>query len=1149
MDSFSVICLFECLQVVEIVYGSRIYHVGNFTDQDAASLARWIAEEALSADTTPPATVTEADVRSGAARAAALDAAGRCRRLVLSLPKDRVGRTGWGFALGDHPLLGCPELAVVPGSPAFLQVPAVFRRGCCVAWWRIGDGGREDGRGALRQPRTAEECAGLIRRARAADAGGDAVRTELFLVQTRVTSPVSKAVLSKLLCPPDALTSLCSSWPPLSGPPLLVKAGAPNSVGAERHAADHGEKIDAARLTSNPPSPSTAQAKKAKHGSQYRCGLVSKDDSYVTAHGLPALPKVNFDQLIHYPKAALRAQSYIRQIDAIKPITFIVMGIAVPHFPALENDSLVKLAIRKSDYQLYDVTDLLFNSGKNAYLQKEILRRSILHNLDKAGEEITHQAHSKVCKGVPRKHTRSKKYGVMRLPRDEVSHLPRPANWSVKMCMDWLLVNPPPVQEHDFLLHVAQRWRWNLRDQLGRYNSETEELKAALEAYDAEGIEPPCDPCNQYAASTGEPVTVQIPSTPSKITCQRKQLSNVSGSNKSQFAIFVPKFNGQDSGNKKDKDVHNHASERQIESKKAQVVEACGQNAAGGTLSAAKEPVAALAVDGVAGNTHYEHFVANGSNFLSNHQNPRNNAPDIIIQKSQQLALAISQFGYQLATLQSNSLGGRHFETSTLEQNHKDTQNQDQGRTIVLNSTTGVSSTDETKTSDTKATNTELLLPAQPSVKYSQLVNYSKSFLRAQNYFDIDQIKTIKPLSLIAMSIGTPQFPDLENDTLVKLATQRNKYQLYPPADVFLRPRASKFLHKEIMRRCILHNMSDMREVDTHNDIPKKNLRRQPGPRSERLFQRLPKGEVSHLPGLEHYTFAQCCKWLQMNPLPVEEHHFVVKSAHQWRRQLRDELGKYGKSKELTAALKEFDARAQKLTATLITRQSQQITAAIEQYLHQLAALQSDLASAPRRTEFEISLSEEPFSFFATCFITHDKISTRFHRLSYEISVRLRGNGDANQERRVQDFEHAKIATEKICKELDGYILVPTLSESLKINVNDDESSMFSDYFNDDVESPLIGTQLIKRKGRSITVTMQDGAIFDFSREDCFLLPIRDSSAKELALWIYGMILKTLDAQYFCKQGVATMEVAVAESEGENAVFCCNITVPAKKHV
>eukprot|EP00970_Alexandrium_tamarense_P008919 scaffold1750_cov189-Alexandrium_tamarense.AAC.9 len=196
-------------------------------------------------------------------------------------------------------------------------------------------------------------------------------------------------------------------------------------------------------------------------------------------------------------------------------------------------------------------------------------------------------------------------------------------------------------------------------------------------------------------------------------------------------------------------------------------------------------------------------------------------------------------------------------------------------------------------------------------------------------------------------------------------------------------------------------------------------------------------------------------------------------------------------------------------------------------------------------TQFEIYVSKDTFKFNASHFVAFPGFRERLHGHSYRASVKLLGSHEIGRDGYVLDFGCVKSVAKKVCKGMNEYFMVPMLSEVLKITVEDDEDAdeegknvcgecggvtTKQTIANDD------GT--IKRSyPGSVTIQCEDGSVFVFPRQDCLLLPIMHSTAEELAIYLYGRLLKGLSKDYLLKRGVTTMEVTVSEAVGQDAVF------------
>ena len=224
--------------------------------------------------------------------------------------------------------------------------------------------------------------------------------------------------------------------------------------------------------------------------------------------------------------------------------------------------------------------------------------------------------------------------------------------------------------------------------------------------------------------------------------------------------------------------------------------------------------------------------------------------------------------------------------------------------------------------------------PAWADVTDDKLVNYPKSALVAQSYFDIQQIRAIKPVTLLTMGIAVPNFPNVttssttsststldkeeeeadDGGSIIDIAIRKGtKHQLYHPSDVLpTTTRARPYLQKEIVRRAILHNLSSFTNNSddentynmTHNDLLHKGA-----PIMARQKDKLQPGIIMALPRPGNYKLSQCLDWLNKNPPPTKEHDFLVKCVKEWKQQVRDQIDnvQYAKTLEIEKAIKEFD--------------------------------------------------------------------------------------------------------------------------------------------------------------------------------------------------------------------------------------------------
>ncbi|HXC51208.1 MAG TPA: 6-carboxytetrahydropterin synthase [Candidatus Limnocylindrales bacterium] len=157
------------------------------------------------------------------------------------------------------------------------------------------------------------------------------------------------------------------------------------------------------------------------------------------------------------------------------------------------------------------------------------------------------------------------------------------------------------------------------------------------------------------------------------------------------------------------------------------------------------------------------------------------------------------------------------------------------------------------------------------------------------------------------------------------------------------------------------------------------------------------------------------------------------------------------------------------------------------------------------QSSFEVFVSKESFKFNAAHFIAYPGFRERLHGHNYRVSVRM--EGPVGDDGYVVDFGDIKRATREVCATLNERVIVPMLSDVLKIEVDATE----------------------------VRMTCEDGMRFSFPLGDCVLLDIRHSSAEELAAFL-GERLKS-ELPILARRGVRVLEVGVAEAPGQEARF------------
>lgn len=170
--------------------------------------------------------------------------------------------------------------------------------------------------------------------------------------------------------------------------------------------------------------------------------------------------------------------------------------------------------------------------------------------------------------------------------------------------------------------------------------------------------------------------------------------------------------------------------------------------------------------------------------------------------------------------------------------------------------------------------------------------------------------------------------------------------------------------------------------------------------------------------------------------------------------------------------------------------------------------------SSERTTSFEVYVSKDTFKFNAAHFVAFKGYRERLHGHNYCVGVRLFGNRKICSDGYLIDFGNIKNVTKDVCKRINEYFICPIYSNVLTIT-----------------------TELVDGNETSVRIECEDGTVFLFPRQDVAMLPLAHATAEELAIYLYGEILKGLDSDYLIQRGIHTMEVIVAEAPGQEATF------------
>jgi dihydroneopterin triphosphate aldolase (PTPS-III) / 6-pyruvoyltetrahydropterin synthase len=154
---------------------------------------------------------------------------------------------------------------------------------------------------------------------------------------------------------------------------------------------------------------------------------------------------------------------------------------------------------------------------------------------------------------------------------------------------------------------------------------------------------------------------------------------------------------------------------------------------------------------------------------------------------------------------------------------------------------------------------------------------------------------------------------------------------------------------------------------------------------------------------------------------------------------------------------------------------------------------------------FSIHVARENLQFSSAHFIAYPGFREPLHGHNYQIGVRVEGRlSDTGY---VLDFGLIKHLAKEIANRLDERTIIPALSDCLKI----------------------------KKSGVQLLVQYENDS-FAFPLADVALLPIKHSSAEELAQFVWNELRSALDV---CNAlaGILSIEISVAEGPGQAAIF------------
>lgn len=160
-------------------------------------------------------------------------------------------------------------------------------------------------------------------------------------------------------------------------------------------------------------------------------------------------------------------------------------------------------------------------------------------------------------------------------------------------------------------------------------------------------------------------------------------------------------------------------------------------------------------------------------------------------------------------------------------------------------------------------------------------------------------------------------------------------------------------------------------------------------------------------------------------------------------------------------------------------------------------------------TTFAIRVYKEYFNFAASHFMIFQN-GTREPLHGHNYRVQLKGNALALDGDMVFDFLDIKPIVREICNSLDHKLLLPQLNQNLTIK-----------------SCPHYLSNLV--------ITTKNNDIFSIPKSDVLCLPIENTSAERLAIYLAYEIEKVVQNKF--NFAFSELEVEVEETRGQSAIY------------
>ena len=158
------------------------------------------------------------------------------------------------------------------------------------------------------------------------------------------------------------------------------------------------------------------------------------------------------------------------------------------------------------------------------------------------------------------------------------------------------------------------------------------------------------------------------------------------------------------------------------------------------------------------------------------------------------------------------------------------------------------------------------------------------------------------------------------------------------------------------------------------------------------------------------------------------------------------------------------------------------------------------------KTEYSIKVYKQYFNFAASHFLIF-KDGTREPLHGHNYRVMVKGEACELESDMVFDFLDIKPIVREVCDSLDHKLLLPKQNGLLKIEM----------------------------KETNYEITTPDGSFFSIPKQDVLLLPIPNTSAERLAIYLASEIHQLIRKRF--NFSFPKLEIEVEETPGQSAVY------------